>query len=456
MRARLGLPQPIVPVFWGLLFLEATFGAYASIWPLWIERLGAPIAIVGFVLGVGGFLRLFVLAPSAAIADRFGYRRTIVMARLVAVAGFIGAAFSTHWTQLILVVVAFAVGEMIFPLVQTIVAAEAGDQRMRSFALVFNVGPSIALAISPLIAALLVALLGLRSAFVLGAIFSAISVYFFTRIVEPAVQAPVENAAPVSYQSALREPGVRLVGGLLLVTIFSLSLGVSFIPTFLEDVRRFEPAEIAALGALPAIGSAVYGLGVARIRTLQRLPFIAAAISVGLMSITFLVMRETAFLPVLAVAFLLRGGLFATWATLISALGELAPPRLRSRSFAILEMIGGLAFSLGPMAAGLLYARRETWPFDVATVFAILLVPVYVLAQRKANAMPRVSPVPVQAPESRAPLIDEPEIAEPATADLPGNAGTANDKTPGAGGLTAQGGVVGEEPSRAGRRGDES
>ena len=135
MRARLDLPHPIVPIFWGLLFLEATFGAYASIWPLWIERLGAPIAIVGFVLGVGGFLRLFVLARSAAIADLFGYRRTIVVARLVAFGGFTGAAFSTHWTQVMLVVVAFAVGEMIFPLVQMIVAAEAGDQRMRSFAI---------------------------------------------------------------------------------------------------------------------------------------------------------------------------------------------------------------------------------------------------------------------------------------------------------------------------------
>ena len=55
---------------------------------------------------------------------------------------------------------------------------------MRSFALVFNVGPSIALAIAPLIGAGLVALLGLRSAFVLGAVFSAISVYFFSKLVE--------------------------------------------------------------------------------------------------------------------------------------------------------------------------------------------------------------------------------------------------------------------------------
>ena len=209
MSSRLDLPQPIVPVFWGLLFLEATFGAYLSVWPLWIERLGAPVAIVGFMLGIGGFLRLFVLAPSAAIADRFGYKRTIVVARVVAVAGLLGAAISTHWTQLLLAVIAVAV---VFPLVQTIVAAEAGDQRMRSFALVFNVGPSIALAIAPLIGAGLVALLGLRSAFVLGAVFSApISRCFFSKLVEPEVHSP---AVALIQRATARRSGSRASGSL--------------------------------------------------------------------------------------------------------------------------------------------------------------------------------------------------------------------------------------------------
>jgi MFS family permease len=387
LRARLDLPQPIVPLFWGLLFLEATYGAYMGVWPLWIERLGAPIAIVGLILGAGGVLRLFVLGPSAAIADRFGYRRTIIAARVVAVAGFLGAALATHWSQLILIVLMLAIGEMVFPLIQTLVAAGAGDQRMRSFALVFNVGPSIALAISPLIGAGLVAAFGMRSAFVLGALFSVLSLVSFSRLREIALPQPAEDAPKASYRAAWQEPGVRLVGGLLLVTVFSLSFGVSFIPTFLEDVRGFAASEIAALSALPALGSAAFGLGVARIGALQRMPFIAAAIPVGSMALAFLIFRQSSLLPLLVLAFLLRGGLFSAWATMISALGELAPERLRSRSFALLEMIGGLAFALGPMIAGLAYARRATLPFDVAIVLAVALVPLFLWGQRRANRM---------------------------------------------------------------------
>jgi hypothetical protein len=224
------------------------------------------------------------------------------------------------------------------------------------------------------------------------------------------------SADPASYRAALGEPGVRLVGSLLFVTLLSLSLGVAFIPTFLEDVRGFEPSEIAALGALPAIGSAIYGLSVARIALLQRMPFIAAAISTGLMTVAFIILHETAVLPLLAIAFLVRGGLFSTWATLISALGELAPARLRSRSFALLEMIGGLAFSMGPMVAGLLYARNETLPFEVATVLALALMPVYVLAQRKANTMPKAEIGYVAATKHAERDIElAPPVTEPAT-----------------------------------------
>ncbi|MBX3070819.1 MAG: MFS transporter [Thermomicrobiales bacterium] len=389
VRPRLDLPAAIVPAFWGLFFLEATYGAYTSVWPLWIEHLGAPIAIVGIMLGIGGFLRIFVLAPAASIADRFGYRRVIVTARIVALLGFLGAAFSSHWAQLLLVIVAFAVGEMVFPLIQTIVTAEAGDQRMRAFALVFNVGPSIALAISPLIGAGAVALFGMRAAFVLAAIASAIAVIFLLGITNPTTLPVEASVAPATYRAAAREPGFRLVGTLLLITIFSLSFGVAFIPTFLKDIRGFSPSEVTALGALPAVGSAVFGLVVARNRRLQGIPFVTAAIPVGLMSIVFLIMRETAFLPLLCFAFFLRGGLFSVWAMLISALGELAPERLRTRSFALLEMIGGVAFAMGPIVAGVIYSRRATLPFEIAIVLALCLVPVFVLAQRKANVMPK-------------------------------------------------------------------
>ena len=408
MRFRLNLPQPVIPLFWGLFLLEATFGSYFAIWPLWIEELGAPIKVVGLVLGSAGFIRLFVIFPAATIADRFGYRRTIMVARSIAIAGLLSAAVATEWWQLFIMVIAGAIGEMVFPLIQTLVATEAGDDRIRAFALVFNVGPSVALIIAPLASSVLVAAYGMRAAFIFGAILSVFSLYFLRQILEPPLDVIEAHETSPTYAATLRHSAVQIITGILFLTIFVLSMGVSFIPTFLEDVRGFAPSTIAAMGALPAIGSAAFGLAVSRLPKLQRSPFVTASVAVAGTGAALLIFRSTAIIPLLILAFLLRGGLFSTWATMAGVLGDRSPRLLRSRAFALLEMAGGVAFSLGPIVAGILYATNPTLPFEVAAVAAFLLIPVFALAQRRMTAVPRdpdsgsrpvaVLPLPVEDP----------------------------------------------------------
>lgn len=402
MRFSLDLPQPVYPLFWGLLFLEATFGAYFAIWPLWIERLGAPITVVGLMLGSAGIVRLFTMYPSAAIADRFGYRRTMVVARVFAVAGLLVAAVATHWTQLIFMVIGAAIGEMVFPLMQALVATEAGEQRMRAFTLVFNVGPSTALVLSPLLSGLLVAIFDIRAAFVLGAVFTLISIYFLLQVREPEDIEEAREDSPAGYLDVFRHPGIRMIATLLFATIFVLAIGISFIPTFLEDVRGLKTSTIATMGALPAMGSAAWGLLVARSSKLQAKPFVTASVTIATTAIAFLLIRSTAIFAVIIIAFFMRGGLFSTWAMLAGVMGDMAPSRLRSRAFASLEMVGGIAFSLGPILAGFLYATRNTLSFEVAALFSFLLVPVYILIQRRVDrenvAEPQSTELEVEAP----------------------------------------------------------
>jgi MFS family permease len=405
MQARLGLPQPIVPIFWGLLFLEATFGAYLSVWPLWIEHFGAPATVVGLVLGASGFIRILVLAPSAAIADRLGYRRAIVLCRLATAIGLMSAAFAVHWAQLIPMIIGGAIGELVFPLIQVLVASQSGEERMRSFALVFTVGPSIALIASPLISGALVALFGLRAAFVFGAACTLISVYFLAQIREPE-QAVLHGQSPgSSYREAVKDSGVRLIAALLFASIFTLSLGAAFIPVFLEDVRGMEPAAISAMSAIAAVGTATFGLTFARLTRLQQVPFVAVAFAVGTTAIGFVLFGASAAIGLIAVGFFLRGGLFSAWATLSAALGDMAPAAHRARSFAFCEMAGGLAFALGPIVAGPLYSRRETLPFEAAIVLAIILVPILIASQRVAHRLKRASRAAIATAEGEAAAI---------------------------------------------------
>jgi predicted MFS family arabinose efflux permease len=390
LRWDLGLGREIGLTFWGMVLLEAAFGSYMGVWPLWIERLGAPITVVGFVLGSSGVIRLLFLVPSAALADRFNIRNLIVVARCGAFIGLLGASVAQHWTQLALMVVGSAVGELAFPLIQTHVAANAAGNRIRAFSLVFTVGPSVALALSPLVAGALIALWGLRAAFLLAAVFTACSILCFARLNPGVRETSVDSPKPAStYSGAIADPAVRRILILQGSTVFILALGTSLIPTFLEDVRGMSASRIATLGALAAVGSTAFGIIVARATRLQAAPFYGIAIAVTATCIGFAIFLSTSLLPLIGLAFILRGGLFSAWAMCSAAIGVAASVRHRARSFALGEMVAGTSFSIAPMMAGWLFSIENYLPLMFATIGGLALVPVLILAQRAAFSRPQ-------------------------------------------------------------------
>ena len=424
-RFQLGLPQPVVPIFWALILIESAYGAYLGILPLWIEELGAPIAIVGLLLGANGILRMFVLFPSANIANRFGYRRTIMVARVAAFVGLMAATLATRWQQLLIMVIGVAIGELVFPMLQTLVAAEAGEQRMRAFALIFTVGPSIALAIGPILSGVLVAVAGMRAAFALAAVLTALSFFWLRKIEEPSALRGRDLSQQAGYREAMSDYRIRTITLLLLGVVFTCSLGVSFIPTFLEDARGYQPASIATFAALGAVGSALFGIAVARTRKLQKEPFLAVAIALGAIVVALILFSASALLPVVLFAYLMRGGFFSAWAMLNASLGVNAPARYRARGFAIVEMAGGLASSFGPIIGGVLYAWRNTLTFEVAIVLGLCLIPVILWVNRTARHWPSPDiepgvvienePVISVAPESAPELGLQPLITAPSS-----------------------------------------
>ncbi len=375
-------------VFWAMVCVEAAFGSYMAIWPLWIQALGAPIAVVGLVLGSQGLLRPLTLGPSAALAERFEARTLISIARAITGIGLISAALATHWAQLFIFVVAAAIGELAFPLTQSHLAAHAGEQRVRAFTLVFNVGPAAALGLAPLLSGGLVAIWGMQAAFLIAAFWTTLSIVFFTRLSASRDRVASAGNARSTYREALRQPGVRPLISLQFTTIFVLALGISLIPTFLAEQRAMDPATITILGSVAAIGSVSFGLVVTRTAALQRAPLVAVAIAVGLVVATMSIIAGSQLVWLIVIAFLGRGGLFSAWGLFIAAASEIIAERHRARMFAACEMAGGMAFSFAPILAGVLYTVRPDLPLLTSILLGLSLIPVLIFSQRRLSPRP--------------------------------------------------------------------
>ena len=385
-----GLGRDIGFIFWGMVMVEASFGAYVGIWPLWIEALGAPITIVGFVLGSSGILRLLFMAPSASIADRVNPIRMIAFVRLAAAIGLITAGLAMHWTQLLLMVIGGALGDVAFPLVQAQLARLSGENRVRAFTLVFNIGPAVAFGIAPLLSAGLIALYGMRAAFIFAGICSLRSVVLLSRISSP----PRDETATrqhSSYGEALAQPTVKPLIIMQFGVIFALGLGISLLATFLADQRGISPAIVAMLGGVGSAGAVIFGLIVARSTFLQKNPMTGVVIAMLMVMAALAVVLSTHLVWLIALAFIGRGGLWSAWGLFGAALSEIVEDdRVRPRVFTLSEMLAGTGFSTSPIVSGQLYAIRPELPLLASMGLSAVLIPIILAAQRRIR--PRTTP----------------------------------------------------------------
>lgn len=380
-----GIPLAVLPVFYAILFVHGALGAYQPIWPIWIERLDASPALVGILIAAPGILRIGVVAPSAAIAERYGARRVMFYSRWLLLFGYLGAFLATHWIHLLPVLVVMAAVELIYPVAQAYVARNTNDsERVHAFTLIFNVGPAAALAIGPLLSAAVVAVSSIRYAFLLAFFFTALALVALWKLREDRIQASSDHQGPPStYRKAISQRAVSFLLLLQGLFIFSMSLGVAFIPNFLDEVRGVPDPTIALLASFPAIGSFVFGLFLTRSGRIHQLPLLGIAITLVSTMIGFAMFHQYGDPRVLWLAFFLRGGFFSGWVLFMTALGEASAAFHRARVFASCEIVGGLTSALGPMLAGFLYATRKPLPFEVAIAIGLALLPVLWLVQRK-------------------------------------------------------------------------
>lgn len=416
MKWQLGLGRENGLAFWGLLFIEGSFGAFFPIWPLYIEELGAPIAIVGLLLGLGGLFRLFVLLPVARLTRRYGSKRILLGSRVVSVVSIGGAAFAPDWRWLVPVLMGSAIGSMAFPILLSHVSANALEgQSVRAFSIIVTIGPSFALLIAPLLSSGLIALFGLRSPFLLSAAFSLISVTFLMRI-NPTAHEDDEHDDTTrqrGYRTALSNIPVRNLLLLKLFTVFALGLGAQLVPNYLREVGGYPDSQISLLTAFSAVGTIAFGALVVRNRRFSDTPLLGVALAVLLVSVGYVLFLAPEIIAFVVVAFLFRGGLFASISLFSAVLGELASKRDREHVFTMSEIaiVGG--FSSAPLVAGLLYGVSPSLPLIVSAAAGL---PAIVLLLHMSRERRQVTPEPAGAAVAFQMQTADPELG--AVADV--------------------------------------
>jgi MFS family permease len=373
---------------------EGAFGIYQTLWPLYVAALGANPAQIGIVIGLSGILRLFALMPSGLVADYIPPRAMIVGARSLTAMSMFLYGIAQGWWQLIPMAIVGALGNIAFPTISSTIAEAAGPgrQRTRAFTLIYTVGPAVALLVTPALGGLVADLLSLRAIFFVGAGLTAIAVGFYSRITPRPVKR--HSGPPITYRSTITQRSILLICLLEMATLFTLTLGVTLAPNFLQDVHGVGTGTIGVLGSISAAGSIGLFAIISRVQRFHQ-PLLAIALSIAAVggSLALLVVGKS--LPFYALSYFLRGGYTVAWSLFAAALGDIASDRFRGRAFALGEIMGGAGYAFAPFAAGWLYEIKPVTPLIVGV---IMVVPLVFGAQWINRVVREATPVLIEEP----------------------------------------------------------
>lgn len=159
----------------------------------------------------------------------------------------------------------------------------------------------------------------------------------------------------------------------MVTTIGGMMLGWVLAPNYLQEVHGISLERIGWLGSIAALGSTLLSLGVSRIRWLGD-PFHTLLIAIAAVAGGFTLLLLGSDFRIFLVAYLLRGGFLVAWSAFYAVFGVVTREHLRSRVFALAEILGGLGTTVAPFVAGPLYEIDARLPLALGLGLSALLV----------------------------------------------------------------------------------
>lgn len=353
----MGLSRDNQLVTLSLLLWGLGEGLFFFIQPWYIGELGADPRQIGGVLALTGVVTTLTYLPGGILSDRFDRKRVMIGGYVLGSLAAVVMAAARDWRALVPGLLIYALSGYCIPAIDNYVAhAAEGRELGRTFTTVFS-AYSLGLTPSPAIGGLLVEWIGMRRTYLVSAACFALATLTVAFVRRQPVPDGREYGA--ARELLLNRAFLRLAG-LFLLVFFATYLGQPFAPNYLDEVTGLRVGRIGFLSSAHALGAFVLSLVFGRWPLGPRWGLITAQALVGA---SFLLLLRTAAIPLLMVAFFLRGAHAAVRILVTAWMGEVLSSGERGFGFGVLSTVYGISLILAPYLAGWLYDLRPELPF---------------------------------------------------------------------------------------------
>lgn len=377
---RLGPGQMLLAYVSGAFgFTLQTMGTFLV--PLRAHELGAPMDLIGLIVGAGALVPALLSVPAGALADSVGARRAYMIGTFsTAMVTLLLAAATDYWALLGLQLIFGFTQNIGWVAAQTYITSVGSRAERAAITGRFSFSSNVGIFLGPSLAGVAAQMVGYQSAFlffvVVALAFTAIGLALpEVKLRDGPMAAPV--GASVGFGAALellRLRGVQVAMFLTFVRLWTWSGWSAFYPLFLVE-RGYPPALVGTIISSSSLVSTVSALGAGRLSRLATKEIVTAGgLAIGA--------AGTLLSPLVAVApwvylppVLLGLGIGISLPLLMAIVSEHSPSGRRGVALGLRTSANRAASTVSPIAVGaFVTSLGTTLGFALSAVVAWLVL----------------------------------------------------------------------------------
>jgi len=359
-------------------------GPFIAFGTIYQHDLGASAFEIGLMAAIGMLVATLVIFPGTRLAERRDLHKTIIAGWLIAIPGPLCFAVAPHWAWTALGVVLMQASVVNTPAISVYLTLGVPRDRIAMVMTTVLSAYSLGLIASNLLTGLLAQVMSLRALFWVATGFfalAAICIWFL-----PAKEPPRLTLPSLRYRDLIRFPAFRV-----LLVLFTLVTVIIFIPwtftaLYASEAAHVDNVWIGVLMSILYLGSVLLGLSLGQLRRSMGSVGIVLCFEAAYVVSAVLLLSSTA-LPMLGLAFFLRGAFWSFRQVMTAVIGEVLPDHAMARGYGLFVLVTGAVVVVAYPIGGWMYGLQAGMPFwSSAVLMAIaMLITIAVRAYFHAN-----------------------------------------------------------------------
>ena len=365
-------------------------GPFVAFGAIYQRQLGASAFEIGLIAAIGMLVGTLVMLPGTPLAERHDLRKTIILGWALAVPGPLCFALAPHWAWTGVGTLFIQASVINAPAISVYLTLGIPRDRIAMVMTTVLSAYSIGLIASNLLAGVLAQVVPISVLFWMSFVFYVLATVCIAFL--PSKVQPRPTATTARYRDLMAFPAYRV-----LLALFTVVTMIIFIPWTFTALYGREAAGVSNvwIGALMAglyLGSVLIGLSLGWLRKSLGSVTIVLCFEAAYVASAILLLASMA-LPLLALAFFLRGGFWSFRQVMTAVIGEVLPEHVMARGYGLFALTTSAAVILAYPIGGWMYGRHAAMPFWASALMMALamLATVAVRAYFHANYLkPRI------------------------------------------------------------------